>query len=529
MKTCIYARKSTNNLGQKETLQNQIDLCKYKSKEFGLEIVDIKTDTGTGTDDNNRPEVKELIDDAINGKYQCVIMKGISRFYRDTEKGLALIKLLDRYGIRVITIEENFDSREQRTGTGKLDTSRITMYLMFAEMESKKTADRVKFQQMESARKGVWTHGKPPFGYRRNDDSKKLEIVEHEAEVIRYIFELYSQGYGVRTITLILNGENNEKKVYLAPVNTWKHDTVTYALNNRTYAGDIIYNQRSSRENLFKKNHKLKMDKRDSWKGLTKNKKQDWVIADDAHPAIIDRELYDSVQRMLKTKSSNRGIKRNFSLFAGIGKCGVCGSGLTLKKMKINKKAPRQSYYYCVKYTKYGKNFCSNHRIEEGQLEKVVLENLKSLHSNPDILKQFMEDKYSKIEDRLKNKKNDQEKIRLRITELTKKVDLLLEKNLNGDITDLQFNKMNQKYSVELDELTSKLEKTVVVNESEGKENSKNENFLRAKKALEKVTDYDKMDKEEKRVLLIDLVKSVTLISEDTESIKIDIEYNFEL
>lgn len=529
MKTCIYARKSTNNLGQKETLQNQIDLCKYKSKEYGLEIVDIKTDTGTGTDDNNRPEVKELINDAISGKYQCVIMKGISRFYRDTEKGLALIKLLDRYGIRVITIEENFDSREQRTGTGKLDTSRITMYLMFAEMESKKTADRVKFQQIESARKGIWTLGKPPFGYRRNEDTKRLEIIEHEAEVIRCIFNLYSQGYGIRTITLMLNGDNEENKVYQAPVNIWKSDTVTYVLNNRTYVGDVVYNQRSSKENLFKRNHKLKMDKRDSWKGLTKNSEGEWIVAEDAHPAIIDRELYDRVERMLKTKSSNRGIKRNFSLFAGIGKCGVCGSGLTLKKNKINKKVPRHSYYYCVQYAKYGKNYCSNHRIEEEQLEKAVLDNLRSLHSNPDILKKFMEDKYSKIEDKMKNKKNDQEKIRLRITELTKKVDLLLEKNLNGDITDLQFNKMNQKYSVELDELTAKLEKTIVDSDSEGTENTKNENYQRAKQALEKVTEYDKMDKEEKRVLLIDLVKSVTLISEDADSIKIDIEYNFDL
>ncbi|MDI3312479.1 MAG: recombinase family protein, partial [Thermoanaerobacterium sp.] len=158
MKTCIYARKSTHKLGQKETIENQIKICRSKGKELGLEIVDIKQDVGTGRDDLNRPEIKELISDALEGKYQCVIMKGISRLFRDTEKGLGLIKLLDRNNIRVITVEEMFDSGnpESRTGTGKLDLSKITMYLMFSEMESKKLGDRVKYTQIEKAKNGEW-------------------------------------------------------------------------------------------------------------------------------------------------------------------------------------------------------------------------------------------------------------------------------------------------------------------------------------------------------------------------------------
>jgi site-specific DNA recombinase len=90
MKTAIYARKSTKKLGQKETIENQIKICKRYAQDNGLEIVDIKTDQGTATDDLHRPEVKELITDAVNGKYECVIMKGISRLYRDTEKGLRI-------------------------------------------------------------------------------------------------------------------------------------------------------------------------------------------------------------------------------------------------------------------------------------------------------------------------------------------------------------------------------------------------------------------------------------------------------
>lgn len=175
MKTAIYCRKSTSKLGQKETIENQIKICKRYANEHGLEIVEIKKDTGTGTDSLNRPEVHELINDAVNGKFECVIMKGISRLYRDTEKGLALIKKLDRSGVRVITVEEMFDSEEQRTSTGKLDLSRITMYLMFSEMESKKLADRVKYTQLEKAHAGEWNQASSiPFGYVYNHITKKI-------------------------------------------------------------------------------------------------------------------------------------------------------------------------------------------------------------------------------------------------------------------------------------------------------------------------------------------------------------------
>ena len=128
MKTVIYARKSTFKSGQADTINNQIKICKRRAKELGLTIVDVKTDTGTGTNDKNRDEIKELISEALEGKYECVIMKGISRFYRDVEHGIGLIKKLDRSKIRVITLEESFDSLINRTGSGQLDTSMIAMY-----------------------------------------------------------------------------------------------------------------------------------------------------------------------------------------------------------------------------------------------------------------------------------------------------------------------------------------------------------------------------------------------------------------
>lgn len=94
-------------------------------------------------------------------------MKGISRLYRNTLKGLELIEKLDMYGIRVITIEEMFDSNKSRYSHGALDVSKITMYLMFSEMESNKIGERVKLSHIEKAKMGMWNNQTSvPFGYR---------------------------------------------------------------------------------------------------------------------------------------------------------------------------------------------------------------------------------------------------------------------------------------------------------------------------------------------------------------------------
>ncbi|MBT2760011.1 recombinase family protein [Paenibacillus sp. ISL-20] len=527
MKACIYARKSTNKLGQNETIDNQIGICKFKAKEYGLDVVDIKTDTGTGTDDINRPEVKSLIQLAIEGKFQCVIMKGISRFYRDTEKGLGLIKTLDRNGIRVITIEEGFDSKEQRTGTGKLDLSRITMYLMFAEMESKKTADRVKFQQMEKARKGQWNNAsKPPFGYRYNSETKKLEVDLVESEIVRLIFNLYEEGYGIRSLTNYLEGENNQHKKYKSPNDRWTIDLVAYILKNRSYVGDVVYNQRSRTENVYKRNHKLKGVDRDVWVGNTKNNKEEWVVSKNAHEAIITREQFKRVETIQKIKSKNKGIRREFSLFAGIAKCGICKSGLSLKKNKINKHKSRKSYYYCVKYIKYGKSMCGNHRIEESVLEQTVISHMLSLINDEKVLNEFMDKHKNALTENNSSKMNERTKIESSINSVTNKMDMLLEKNMTGAISDLQFKSMNLKYSNELESLTNQLEELVkdIVQDQPQTEQSLEEHLMFIKS---KVTDYWNMDKEAKRAFILQTISEVVLHDDDV--LKVDIEYHFGL
>ncbi|WP_226035793.1 recombinase family protein [Aquibacillus saliphilus] len=521
MKVAIYARKSTSKLGQKETIENQIKICRREAELLGLEVVAIKTDSATGTDDLNRPEVKDLIEDAIKGKYDCVILKGISRLYRDTEKGLGLIKKLDRSDIRVITVEEHFDSglSENRTGTGQLDLSRITMYLMFSEMESKKLADRIKYTQIEKAHAGEWNQASmTPYGFMYNSDTKKLKVNQPKAEVIKLIFKMYINGRGMNSIAQYLNGDNDEGLFFPSPRSKrWSEYTIGFILKNQVYCGDVVYNRRSKKTRPYKNPEMIGKTDEDIYVGKDLNEKDKWIITENAHESIIDRDTFSQAQQIMEMKAQRKGIKNNISLLAGLGKCGKCGKGLTFKRGNKNSlgQINTKDNYYCMNYIRYGKQFCTSHHIGSKELEEVVIDEL--------LLKIKEKINYEKSVSSIPtNKKSnldkDISKLQTNIDTLVHKMDMLLEKNMDEKITDTQFNMFNEKYSNELDVLTKQLEK-LKIKQSESSDGEDKQIRLRGK--YEEALNIKEYPKEKKRYIILDLVSK--LVINDGE---VEIEFN---
>lgn len=522
MKTCIYARKSTSKLGQSETIDNQINICKSTAKQLGLDVVDVKTDTGTGRDDVDRPEVLELINDAIKGKYNCVIMKGVSRFYRDTENGLKLIKRLDRHNIRVVTVEESFDSHEQRTGTGQLDTSRITMYLMFAEMESKKTADRVKYTQLEKARKGEWNIApNPPYGYKYNSETKKLVIDESKAKIVREIFSLYESGIGFRNISIQLN----ERGIPSPGGKEWRSRRVQYIIANRTYVGDVVFNMESRKELIYKKPELHQKTIEDFYIGQAPNDETKWVITENAHEPIISRELFEKVNEIRSVKSTNKGIRREFALLAGIIKCSKCGKGMTLKK-RYGAYAHLTPRYYCITYQQKGRKYCDNGNIRMDTVESKVINDLKEKYLREDLLNKLIDKHSSAIIGSGSNSQKAISSLEQKVNVLMNKMDKLLEKNLDGDISDQQFKNMNAKYSDELAILT---EEITLVKQKNSIQSSNEEKIEAFKKNIHEVIDIDNKDIEGKRLIIMKLISKVeVLLKKDINEYDITIHYTFQ-
>lgn len=524
MRAAIYARKSTLKFGQKETIDNQIKICKRTAEEFDLEIVDIKTDAATGTDDNNRPSVKDLIKDAVKGKYECVIMKGISRLYRKTSKGLELIEKLDQNGIRVITVEEHFDShsQENRTGTGKLDLSRLTMYLMFAEMESKKLADRIKYTQIEKAHAGEWNQASSvPFGYTYNSVTKKLEKDPYKSDIVKMIFKQYSKGMGMKAIAFYLNGDNDENKIYPSPKGKrWSEYTIGFILKNQVYIGDIVFNKRSKTERPYKQPELIGKTDEDIYIGNDYNEKEKWIITKNAHEPIIESELFENVQSIMNIKSKRKGIRNNISLLAGIAKCGKCGSGLTFKRGRKNEKGQvvTKDNYYCMNYIRYGKQFCTSHHMGAAELESIIIKSLKQEIDNKVGSKKGTVGIKSDSK-QLKKLDSEIKKIENNIEVLSHKMNVLLEKNIEGIITDSQYKMMNDKYDAELKSLIQSLGKHKLKKIENDEQKSLNHDL---ENIYNSVLDLEKMPIENQRYILLDLVKSAVI--NDGE---INITFNF--
>lgn len=518
--TVIYARKSTSKLGQKETIENQIKICKRKANDLNLEVVDIKTDTATGTDDNNRQEIKDLINGAIEGKYECVIMKGISRFYRDTEHGLGLIKKLDRSNIRVITVEEGFDSFENRTGN-KLDTSRITMYLMFAEMESKKLGERIKHTQIEKAYAGEWNQvGSVPLGYIYNKETKKLDVDYSKAKIIKLIFKLYLNGMGMKSIAHYLNGDNEDKLTYPSPKGKmWSQYTIGFMLKNQVYVGDIVFNKRSKNSRPYKNPESLGKTVDDVYIGNDYNDEKDWIIIANTHEAIIERSQFEKVHTILATKAKRKGIKNNVSLLAGIAKCAKCGSGLTFKRGNKDSKGniKTKSNYYCMDYIKYGNRYCTSHHVGAVELEDFVIDDLiKEMDSRinfKDATSNLKKSNSSSVV------QNNIKKIEKDIEQVTRKTEAVLQKNIDGDLSDAQYKLLNTKLSVELDLLINQLEKLKITQEKITQNQSIDDYLV---KHFEEVKNIKNLPTEQQRYILLDLISKIVF-----DDGKIEIEYTF--
>lgn len=523
MKVAIYARRSTAKATQQDTIENQIKICKRRAKELGLEVVDEFTDTGSGRDDDAREDIRRMIELASQGEFEGVIMKGVSRFYRSVEEGLRLIKRLDRSNIRVITVEESFDSSVDRTSTGQLDTSMITLHLLFAERESQKTSERIKYTQIEKAHAGEWNQpGSVPYGYLYDSETKKLKVDYSRVEIIKLIFDLYLDGMGMRRIAHYLNGENEEGITYPSPRGArWSQYTIGFMLKNKVYAGYVVYNKRSRTERPYKNPESIGKTDEDVYIGNDYNAKKDWIITPDAHEVIISKALFDRVQSLIKSKGIRKGVRNNTSLLASLAKCGKCGKGMTFKRGNTDKDGNirTRSNYYCSNYIKYGRRYCTSHHVRASELEELIVSQLQQEidkrieeHKVTSNLGVGQESALSVNERHLKVLKRD-------IEHVTRKMDMLLEKNMEGSVSDVQFKIMNKKNTEELDFLTaqvSKLKKEM----RDNTENKSGKNTL--EKRYEDVKDISSYQKERQRQILLDLIGEIRV-----DEGKIEIDYMF--
>ena len=433
--TALYARLSRDDEreGVSGSIQNQRAILEQYARDNHLTNPRFFFDDGYSGVTFTRPAFMEIMELAEQGMIANLVVKDHSRLGRNRlVVGQLLEEDFDRLGIRYIAIMDNID-----TAKGVSDI--VPMQDLFNEWHAKNTSEKVRRVMQSKGNSGQPLTTNPPFGYEKDTEQKDRWVIDEEAaKVVRRIYAKCVKGFGPTQIAKQLKVEKiptpteywNSKgrncgNMPKVPFN-WCAATVAEILDKQEYAGDTV-NFRSSTKS-FKQ--KKRID----------NPQEKWSVFPDTHPAIVDRETFELVQRLRKERRrpTRTGI---LSMFSGLLYCADCGEKLYYSVTNNYKRD--QAYFFCSSYRK-NSDVCSAHYIREKVVEQLVLESLQRVLWYVQCCeKQFAERQRAQSGEahkrELTEKRRELEKAKRRIHELDGIIQKLYEDSALGNISEERY------------------------------------------------------------------------------------------
>lgn len=330
-----YCRVSSNSADQLHSFAAQIRYYKdYERKNPQYRLVDLYADEGrSGTDMKKRDELNRLIRDCKLGKIDRIITKSVSRFARNTQELLVVMRTLKELGVSIYFEEQGIDSDKMNT------EMLVTFPGMAAQQESVTISENQRWSYQKRMESGEFNCCAPAYGFDLVDG--KLVVKEDEAAVIRRIFDLYLQGIGKQNIANILNADGVPRRY---AQKKWYHSTIDYVLNNERYMGDALLQKKYTTDTLpFRKKK-------------NRGEKPQYYV-DNSNPPIISREMYQAAQAL--QKSRNHSVKREGQhTLTGILRCPDCGR--SFRRMMLNGTA-----YWLCSGRAAGAESCQSRRVRE--------------------------------------------------------------------------------------------------------------------------------------------------------------------
>ena len=455
--TAIYCRLSRDDGTDSESnsIGNQKKLLSQKAKELKLTNTKFYVDDGyTGTN-FNRPGFQAMLEDIEMGYVTTVMVKDLSRLGRDyVSVGHYTDNFFPEHNIRFIAVNDLVDSND---GDNEIAPFKNIMNEMYARDISRKvrSSHRIRGNLGEPL-------SQPPYGYMKDPQNKKKWIVDTEAaEVVKSIFAMCIEGKGNETIARILQenkvmipmaywqskGLNKGGKKTQPDPYKWCKTTVQKILCQQEYCGDVINFKTYSKN--FKNKKRLQ------------NPEENWKIFKNVHEPIIDRDTFETVQKM-KAKGKRRAPNPEHAeknMFCGLLYCADCGSPLWFN---VNHPNTDIKYFMCSNY-KGRRGTCEGtHYVRADSLEQIVMLELRSLASflieDEEAFADILEAKTNKsILNQQKFLESSIDKSVARTKEIAVMYEKLFEKHINGIVNEESFMQLSQKYETERDELKLKI------------------------------------------------------------------------
>ena len=363
LRVALYLRVSTGRQAAGDvSIPSQRDLTRRYCEARSWIVTEEFVEPGASATDDRRPVFQRMLEQARepDRRFDVILIHAFSRFYRNGAEMELTIRSLRKLGVEVVSIT-------QPTGDDPSQELMRQIIGIFDEYTSKENGKNVTRAMRESAKQGFWNGSTPPLGYRVVEAErrgakikKRLEVDPVEAETVRLIYKLYTEGdgtsgsLGVKQTTSWLNrhGYRTRRGAHfgVGPLHR--------ILKNACYAtGRWRYGIRN---------------------GRTKTLHDPASVVEIEVPTILSVDLFERVQRHLSLNSPRvtpPRVVNGPTLLVGLAVCATCGAGMT--RTATRRRGRVYSYYSCGGSHQKGKSVCPGRHMPMAKLDELIVDNVK--------------------------------------------------------------------------------------------------------------------------------------------------------
>lgn len=511
-RVAIYIRLSREDskIGESESITNQRQFLMNWVETRGYELVGVYVDDGFSGTNFDRPGFQRMIKDIEDKKVDMVITKDMSRLGRDyIETGNYLEKYFPSKGVRYIAVTDDID-----TAVNSSNNDMAPFKAVFNDMYAKDISKKIRTALRTKQEQGLWVGGCPPLGYMVDpEDKNHLAADPDEDWIVKKIFDLALNGktvYQIRTILTeenvptraIIKGKVNNRMSHATTSTTgiWSTKTVKSILTNQLYTGDMVQNRRT------KVSYKIK---KTVW-----NDKEDWIIVENTHEALVSKEDFEMIQNMLP-KNSTRPTKKNYRLLDGLLYCYECNHKIGICNPR---KSDGRTYIVCNYYRMNSKyNVCTSHGFNYDNLEEAIITIIRRLAV--EFLNKIELERQSeklKFENPTEKIKSDLNKLQTKYENTLQNLDKIYIDKIEEKITEEMYNRVYNKMKIEIDNMKVEIDKLQNILNSEEETNIEK---FDCKKYLEEFISMKNITRD----MMLKLIDKIYVHADK----QIDIHFNF--
>lgn len=372
----ILGRYSTDRQNP-DSIEVQVEKCTEWCRQNNVPILGVFADMAVSGMKDERPQYNLMMQQLRQGVADTVVIYDQSRMFRKMTAWFAFRDELAAMGVTVVSVTQPQIGKDLRDPTNFLTEGSMALFNQIWALQTRqKVIEKMRFM----AKNGQHTGGTPPLGYRVVDG--KLDICESEADIVRRIFQEYADGMTYREIIVGLNQDNLTTRSGKSFGTNSLHDL----LKNKKYIGILVYGKAPRSASGTRNSHGDAPD--------------DIIEIEDAVPAIVDRNVWEKVQKKMEAnkrdKAGRPNTVRDYPLKGKVF-CGECGAALIYTGSK-NSNA-RYHYYSCSGKQRHGN--CDLKPIRMEELEHKVADAVRSVLSEPENRKaliQIMREEKQKLQ-----------------------------------------------------------------------------------------------------------------------------------